>query len=79
MKIKPGAKHQDRRKIVYWVAGALSVIMFWKLIPRQEKKPKLVKMLTEDGQLVEVDLKHISGQRKKLKADEFHSWVKRKK
>jgi hypothetical protein len=36
-------------------------------------------MLTEDGQLVEVDMKHISGQRKKLKTDEFHSWVKRKK
>ncbi len=79
MKIIPGTKPQDRRKIVSWVAGALSVIMFWKLIPRQEKKPQLVKMLTEDGQLVEVDMKHISGQRKKLKADEFHSWVKRKK
>jgi len=79
MKIIPGTKPQDRRKIVHWVAGALSVIMFWKLIPRQEKKPKLVKMLTEDGQLVEVDMKHISGQRKKLKTDEFHSWVKRKK
>ncbi len=79
MKITPGANPQERRKIVYWVAGALSVLMFWKLIPRKEEKPKLVKMLTEDGQLVEVDMKHISGQRKKLKSDEFHSWVKRKK
>lgn len=78
MKIIPGTKPHGRRKIVYWFAGALSVIMFWKLIPKQEKKPKLVKMLTEDGQLVEVDMKHISGQSKKLKADEFHSWVKRK-
>jgi len=68
-----------RRKALYWVAGALSVLMFWKYVPKGEKKEETVKMLTEDGKLVEVDLKYLKGQRTKLKPDEFHSWVKRKK
>ena len=68
-----------RRKALYWVAGALSALMFWKYVPKGEKKEETVKMLTEDGKLVEVDLKYLKGQRTKLKPDEFHSWVKRKK
>jgi hypothetical protein len=54
--------------------------MFWRYLPKKtEEKEEPVKMLTEDGRLVEVDLKHLKGERKKLKPDEFHSWVKRKK
>ena len=68
-----------RRKALYWVAGALSVMMFWKYVPKGQKKEKTVKMLTEDGKLVEVDLKYLKGGGTKLKPDEFHSWVKRKK
>ena len=69
----------SRRKALYWVAGALSVMMFWKYVPKKQKKAETTKMLTEDGKLVEVDLKYLKGQRTKLKPDEFHSWVKRKK
>ena len=71
---------KERRKVLYWVAGALSAVVFFKFIPRKEKKKqKLVKMLTEDGQLVEVDMSHLSGQKRKIKPDEIHTWVKRKK
>jgi len=39
----------------------------------------LVKMLTEDGQLVEVDMSHLTGDKRKIKPGEIHTWVKRKK
>ena len=65
---------------MYWVAGALSAVFFFKFIPRKatmEEKP--VRMLTEDGQLVEVDISHLTGAKRKIKPDEIHTWVKRKK
>ena len=70
---------RDRRKVVYWITGALSALMFWKLLPGgTKKKEEPVKMLTEDGQLVEVDMKHLTGQRRKLETKEIQGWVKRK-
>ena len=74
-----GGSKKDRRKVLYWMAGALSVLMFWKYAPKPEKKCETIKMLTEDGSLVEVDIKYLKGERTKLKSDEFHSWVKREK
>ena len=80
MKNTSSENKNARRKALYWVAGALSVLMFWKYVPKGQKKEETVKMLTEDGKLVEVDLKYLKGgERKKLQPDEFHSWVKRKK
>ena len=80
MKNSSSENKDTRRKALYWVAGALSVLMFWKYVPKgQKKEEETVKMLTEDGKLVEVDLKYLKGERTKLKPDEFHSWVKRKK
>ena len=71
---------KERRKILYWIAGALSAVTLFKFIPKKQKQePKLVKMLTEDGQLVEVDMNHLSGTKTKIKPDEIHTWVKRKK
>ena len=80
MNISPGTNNRDRRKIIYWITGALSALMFWKLLPGPgtRKKEEPVKMLTEDGQLVEVDMKHLTGQRQKLKTKEIQGWVKRK-
>jgi hypothetical protein len=74
------AQPKGRRKFIYWVTGAVSAVMFWKLQPLAEKveKKETMKMLTEDGQLVEVDMDHMTGQKQKLKAEEFHSWVKKK-
>ena len=79
MNTSTGGNQTDRRKILYWVAGALSVLLFWKYKPKPTKKSETVKMLTEDGRLVEIEMKYLKGDRTKLKADEFHSWVKRKK
>lgn len=79
MNSSPGTNKRDRRKIIYWITGALSALMFWKLVPGgKQKKEEPVKMLTEDGQLVEVDMKHLTGQRRKLETKEIQGFVKRK-
>jgi hypothetical protein len=71
---------KDRRKVLYWIAGALSAMTVFKFFQRKEKaQPKMVKMLTEDGQLVEVDMNYLTGAKTKIKPDEIHTWVKRKK
>jgi hypothetical protein len=79
METSSDSNKKDRRKMIYWVAGALSVLTFWKYMPSPKKEEKPVKMLTEDGQLVEVDMKHLKGKRSRLRSEEFYSWVKRKK
>jgi hypothetical protein len=62
------------------VAGALSTVFLFKFIPRKvTTKQEPVRMLTEDGQLVEVDISHLTGTKKKIKPDEIHTWIKRKK
>jgi hypothetical protein len=60
----------------------LSVLIFWKWAgtkrsDQNEEKP--VKMLTEDGQLVEVDPKYLAGNGRKVTNDEIHNWVTKKK
>ena len=75
-----GTNKPGRRKVISWITGALSALMFWRLLPGTPDAPKKeepVKMLTEDGQLVEVDMKHLTGQRRKLQTKEIQGWVKR--
>ncbi|ANE51953.1 hypothetical protein [Flavisolibacter tropicus] len=81
MNISPGPNMRDRRTVLYWLTGAFSALLFWKLQPRapqKQEKEAPVKMLTEDGRLVEVDMKHLQGQRRKLNTSEIQGWVKRK-
>jgi len=82
METVPGKKQKDRRKILYWVTGALSVLIFWKWAGTKrgdQNEGKPVKMLTEDGQLVEVDPKYLAGNGRKVTNDEIHNWVTKKK
>jgi hypothetical protein len=46
---------------------------------RSKKKGKTVKMLTEDGQLVEVDESLLPSGRKKITNGELKGWVKKSK
>jgi hypothetical protein len=43
--------------------------------PSHEKKT--VKMLTQDGRLVEMDIQHVKTKGKKISNDELKSWVKK--
>src|SRR4051812_9093403 len=50
----------SRRKILYWAAGAFSGILLWRFNKKApDKAAPPVKMLTEDGQLVEVDARFL--------------------
>ena len=69
----------SRRKLVSWL-GVLSLFTMAgaALKPWKNKKPKTVKMLTQDGQLVEVDATLLAENRKKISDKELQKWVKRK-
>jgi hypothetical protein len=70
---------QSRKKFIFFgVSTALLLTVFRFFIPEKKKKTKTVKMLTEDGKLVEVDLSKLSSKRKKIRDDEIHTWIKRK-
>ena len=68
-----------RRKLVSWI-GVLSLFAFAgaALKPWKKKPTKTVKMLTEDGKLVEVDAELLAAFRKKISDKELQNWVKRK-
>lgn len=68
-----------RRRLFYWAAGMLSTLVFWRFYKKVKKENEPVRMLTEDGQLVEVDPRYFSGKGRKIKANEIHTWIKRKK
>lgn len=42
-----------------------------------ESKKKMVKMLTQDGQLVEIDESLITAKRKRISSGELQNWVKK--
>lgn len=44
---------------------------------KPESKKRTVKMLTQDGSLVEVDELQITGSRKKIKNNELQNWIKK--
>jgi hypothetical protein len=72
-------KIQTRKKFIILgisAAALFSVFRFFR--PEKKKKIATMKMLTQDGKLVEVELSKLSGKRKKIKDTEIHGWVKRK-
>ena len=67
-----------RKKFLLWGAAVLSSLTLLKFIPgNKRKKSETVKMLTQDGKLVEVDVTKLGcGNRKKVSDDELKTWVK---
>jgi hypothetical protein len=70
----------SRKKFVVWSIGVLSIFTavryFFRSAPKQDNTT--VKMLTQDGRLVEVEISKLSSKRKKIKDADIHTWVKRK-
>jgi len=65
---------------MFWglgIASAFSAIGFL-FRPKGNKKTKMVKMLTQDGKLVEVDISKLSGKKTKIKDEQIHTWVRNK-
>lgn len=71
----------SRRKMVSWLgvfslfAMAGAAINPWK---KSSKKPATVKMLTQDGQLVEVDAALLAAGSKKVTDKELQNWIQSK-
>lgn len=69
---------KSRKNFLLWSAAALASITasrFWGL--RKSKATETVKMLTQDGQLVEVDKSLLSAGSKKISNTELRDWVKK--
>jgi protein-disulfide isomerase len=73
-------KFQSRKKFLLWGAAALSsvsVLRFFKAPKKQ--KTETVKMLTQDGKLVEVTVSAIPSKKKKITNKELQNWIKKDK
>jgi hypothetical protein len=78
--------HNNRRKLLASI-GALSLFPLLKLSSLTKKKNVIscspetsvqkVKMLTQDGILVEVDMSKVKGSKQKITNKELQSWVKK--
>ncbi|MFN8348620.1 MAG: hypothetical protein U0X91_26700 [Spirosomataceae bacterium] len=76
-----------RKKFLLWSIGTLSTFTLLKIIKKEEKKPMInskkndtVKVLTQDGTLVEIDRKHLVTadiNEKKITIDELKEWIKK--
>ena len=64
-------------KVVEAPAEALQKTV--EAVEKEEKKIEPVKMLTETGELVEIDPRFLAGKGQKIKPEEIHTWVKNRK
>ncbi len=80
-------KISTRKKFIVWGAAVLTSLTAFKLfsiskkpvLSQEEKKSATVKMLSQDGKLVEVDIEKLyCGKRKKISDAELKQWVKNK-
>ncbi len=71
----------SRKKFLFWGLIAISSGFFYTLFTKKKKNEinaqDTVKLLTEDGRLVEVDKKYITKTGIKINTDDIHDWVKK--
>jgi len=71
-------KKQTRRKFLGWGLASAAVFSAFKFFKPAEKKQKeTVKMLTQDGTLVEVDIASLPSAKKKITNPELQNWIKK--
>lgn len=68
----------SRKKFLLWSATILSSATIFKFIKiPKKKKTETVKMLTQEGKLVEIDKKLLFSPGKKITDKELQQWVKK--
>ena len=77
-------KQVSRKKFLLWGVGLSSALAIPSIFLFGKKKaeasaPQMVRMLSEDGKLVEIDISKISGSKGMIKDKDIHTWVKTKK
>ena len=68
---------QSRKKFLFAGLATVSFLGLGRLFSRK-RKIQTAKMLTEDGQLVEVDISRIKKTGLKVDNQEIHHWIKNK-
>lgn len=72
-------KSQSRKKFLLWGAAALSSVTVLRFFGGTKRKnSETVKMLAQDGTLVEIDKAHLGSIQKKITDSELQHWVKTK-
>lgn len=75
-------KPETRKKFLLWGIAAFSSLALFKFSSGKKKKlpepnNETVKMLSQDGKLVEIDKKLIAAQGKKVTNEELQQWIKK--
>ena len=78
-------KTPTRKKFLLWSAALISSVTFLKFFTGSKKSSlknasddaKTVKMLTQDGRLVEIDKKLLASSGKKITDKELENWIKK--
>ena len=73
----PENKKQSRRKFLTWSVATAAVFTAVKYILPSKKKTETVKMLTQDGKLVEIDIAALPSAKKKITNKELQNWIKK--
>lgn len=75
--MQPEQGSSSRKKMLLWAAAALASVAAFRIFgTAKTTKSETVKMLTEDGQLVEVDKNMLAAGGKKITDKELQQWVK---
>ena len=66
----------SRKKFLFLGLSAVALFSVFKFsFPKNRKKKNTVKMLTQDGKLVEIDQEMIKSSKKKITNAELRDWV----
>lgn len=68
----------SRRKFVTWAASIISGLSLLTLGVRSSRKKQTVKMLTQDGKLVEVDKRLLTGSKTRISNNDLKHWISKK-
>jgi hypothetical protein len=69
-----------RKKFLIWGAGLSALLAIPSFLKFRKKTPlpQSVKMLTQDGKLVEIDIAHMPSKTEKISKSGLQTWVHKK-
>ena len=73
-------KNINRKRFIGWALSipALLAIPAFFVNRNKKKKTRTVKMLTQDGVLVSIDIENIPKKKEKIDNNRIHTWINRK-
>ena len=73
-------KDLSRKKFLFWGLGISSILVLPSFLrfAKRSSAPKMVKMLTQDGKLVEVEVQKLTGTKTRISNRDIHQWIVKK-